>query len=58
MQKPSGPESSNMAAKELTVEDVINHVRCLEEYLKEDEELQVKMLDIFINTFDPQEKTE
>lgn len=45
-----------MTAKELTVEDVINHVRCLEEYLKKDEELQVKMLDIFIETFDPREK--
>ena len=54
--KLSGSGLSNMTAKELTVEDVINHVRCLEEYLKKDEELQVKMLDIFIETFDPREK--
>lgn len=58
MRKLSGPESSNMTAKELTVEDVINYVRCLEEYLKENEELQVKMLDVFISTFEerPNEK--
>lgn len=55
--KLSGPESSNMTAKELTVEDVINHVRCLEEHLKENEGLQVKMLDVFIETFNPKEKT-
>jgi len=47
-----------MAAKELTVDDIIEHVRCLEDYLKESEELQVKMLDIFISTFDPKEKIE
>lgn len=56
MPKLYGVGLNNVTREQLTMDDVVEHVRCLEKHLKENEELQVKMLDIFIDTFQPQER--